>query len=727
MDVTPQPTPHADPPAPAGELIVHNGRLSGTRKTLNAALTLLGRAEGCDVRLNAEGVLPIHCAVIRGPAGLGVRALHGAVTLVNGRPIAEGPLHDGDLLGVGPFQFRVALAPAAEPIDRAALEREKDALRIQAAAVVAQQAALTEQEVRLQQRRVALERQEAQLSAHLEERRQKVVELQGQVREARMALRDERVEHEKRVAETTAELLRTRRDLKAGQDKLRDDRRRLAHLHKRLRRRHAAQGKAVQAAARAREDRLAGDRRKLEAEQAALNEARLRFNGEAELGRRQLQDGWDELRRAQKHWEERRGRDDADLRRRAREAAESEQALAEQWQRWEETRRGLEAEAEGLESRVRNLRRKMQEQEQEAQRHGAAPAPSPATPPEAVAPPPRPRPEPSAGERERLAGLEVLAGELADQRLHLLEQAARLARAQEEWRAEQAAALAELDEAGRRLQEREARIEPSGRALAEAEADLRRRAEAVAQRQGHLDGWQARLTAQAAAWEAKRESLLAAMRGREEVARRQADVMDGLRRRWAQRRQKELESLRGELQRCGAARRQYAALWEECLNRGAALEQQQRALAERALALEQYRLEVIGRAADSAAAEKRLERLRRRCAAPTAAARRNLDRERQALSTEAKRLQEVAQQLDKQGLGLAEREAALSERLTSRDQGQADADTAGTRLRAEVRALTAQRDRHEREAQALRDEVERLARLLMEDGPTLLPVGQVAA
>src|SRR5207253_5773877 len=127
--------------------------------------------------------------------------------------------------------------------------------------------------------------------------------------------------------------------------------------------------------------------------------------------------------------------------------------------------------------------------------------------------------------------------------------------------------------------------------------------------------------------------------------------------RWQQRRKQELVALRGELQRCGAARRQYAVLWEECLNHGSALEQQQRALAERALALEQYRLEVIGRAPDSAAAEKRLERLRRRCAAPTTAARRNLDRERQALDAERKRLQTLAQQLDGQTAALAESEA----------------------------------------------------------------------
>jgi hypothetical protein len=726
MDAAPHAPPPPDLPTPTGELIVHNGRLSGTRKALGPVLTLLGHAEGCDVRLSADDVLPIHCAIARGPDGFAVRALPGAVVCRNGQPVAESPLHDGDLLTVGPTLFGVCLATVPEPIDRAALEREKDALRIQAAAVVAQQAALTEEETRLQQRRAALERQEAQLSAHLEERRQKLVELQAQVREARMALRGERAEHEKRVVAMTAELLLARRGAQADQEQLRVRRRQLAELRRRLKRRHEAQWARAEAALRKDEARLAGERRKLEADRAALSEARLRFNGEAELGRRKLRDGWDELHRAQKQWEERRGHEHAELRRRAREQSEAERGLAEQWQQWEETCRALEAEALGLESRVRNLRRKVQEQEDEAQRRGLVPPATTPAPAEAPVAGARPQPELGAEGRERLAALETLAEELADQRLHLIEQAARLVWAREEWRAEIAAALADLEEAGRRLRERETQIEPRDRALADAEADLRRRGESAAQLQAQLDGWQARLTTREASWEADREGLLAEVRSREEAARQQAEALAQLRRRWAQRRKKEVTALRGELERCGAARRQYAALWEECLNHGAVLEQQQRALAERTLALEQYRLEVIGRAPDSAAAEKRLERLRRRCAAPTAAARRNIDHQRQALGAEAKRLQALAQRLDKQADSLAVRETDLSRQLAAWETGKVGADADRARLHADLEALTARRAHREREAQALRDEVERLARLLIDDGPTLLPVGQAA-
>jgi chromosome segregation ATPase len=737
MDATPPIAPSPEP-ASVGDLIVVNGRQSGTHRTLGAALTLFGRAEGCDVRLNVPGVHPVHCAVVPTPSGVIVRSLNSAVTHLNGQPITESPLRTGDVLAVGPFQFRVALAPQAESLDpltlererealraqRAAVEHEKDALRVQAAAVVAQQTALAEEEARLEQRRIALERQEAQLAAHLEERRRKLLELQNQVREGRMALRNERGEHEKLVAQATAELQRARREIDTGQAKLQAGRKHLSELHRRLKRRHGLHWREAEAALQKREERLAEERRKLEADRTALHESRLRLNGENELARRKLQDGWDELRRANKQWEERRAREGADLQRRAREVSDNETNLAEQMQYWEDAQQTLEAEADGLETRIRNLRRKIYEQETQ-RRLSAAPSEA-ATVAEAVTVPVRAQPEFDAGERERLASLEGLAQELADQRLHLLEQLTRLVRAREEWRAEQRAILAEMEAAGQRTQEWEQELEPRRRELAEIEAELSRRASELADRQAQLEAVQGRLVVREASWNSERERLLAGVRIREEKARQQRETLTDLRRSWLQRRKKEIARHRTELQRCDAARQQYAAMWEVCLNHGSSLERQQRALAERSLALEQFRLELLGRAPDSAAAEKRLERLRRRCAAPTAAARRNLDRERQALDTERKRLQALAQQLDKQTATLAEREAELTQRLAEWELSKTDADAGRARLQAEIEALMAQRVQHEREAKALRDEVERLARLLMDAGPSLAPIGHAA-
>ena len=198
----PRPCDGAAVPAPPGEIILHNGRLSGTRRSLNRPATVIGRAEGCDIRLNADGVCPVHCLLIAGPEGIFLQTLPGSSgTRINGELRTDGPLADGDLLMVGPFQFRLSLpeslGPSTTSLNQAAWQREQEALRIQAAAVVAQQTALTEEEARLRERQITLERQETQLAAHLEEQRRHLVELQGQIHEARKALREERTAHER--------------------------------------------------------------------------------------------------------------------------------------------------------------------------------------------------------------------------------------------------------------------------------------------------------------------------------------------------------------------------------------------------------------------------------------------------------------------------------------------------------------------------------------------------
>src|SRR5690242_7957900 len=128
------PTRDSQPPAPAwGELVVQTGRLAGTRWPLTAACHAIGRQEGCDFRLNAAGVSPLHCVIVRGPDGPALRDLRSTTgTFVNGSRVESSPLRDGDRLTVGPFEFR--LERVAPPLPT------RDALRVQVAAVAAQQA-----------------------------------------------------------------------------------------------------------------------------------------------------------------------------------------------------------------------------------------------------------------------------------------------------------------------------------------------------------------------------------------------------------------------------------------------------------------------------------------------------------------------------------------------------------------------------------------------------------
>jgi hypothetical protein len=174
-------------------------------------------------------------------------------------------------------------------------------------------------------------------------------------------------------------------------------------------------------------------------------------------------------------------------------------------------------------------------------------------------------------------------------------------------------------------------------------------------------------------------------------------------------------------------RKQYAKLWDEYFRRRAALEQEQRAVAERALALEQYRLECQGKAPDSAAADRRLEQHRRRWASLAAVAQRNVARERQALHVEAARQHQRSRAEQRLAHDVALREEVLSRDRATWEQEKALHELTQTRLRQQLQSLQAHRDQYERQLQQLSEEVERMARLLIENGEqALLPFTQAA-
>lgn len=755
----------APEPSPTGELVVQNGPQAGTRRALSAPVTLLGHASGCDFRLQAKGVHPWHCLLVQGPDGLVLRGLQGdGTTRVNGQQAGVCVLREGDLITVGPFRFQVRLPRASGPQDVELLRNEKEALRIQAAAVAAQQAALAEEEGRLQQRRVVLQRQEEQLAAHLEERRSHLVELRNQVGAARTELRKERATHAEQLAAARQELERGRRDNLALQLRLQLKRQRLVKLHRGLKRRWQRHGAAERAALLQREAALAGKRRelekeaeRLEQERAALAEERLRLNGKVELGRRQMDDSRRQLDAARREWEHWRGREQMELAERAQvlelralELAQAESTLARRKRQWNDARLGLEEQVEGLENRIRNQRRKLLDQQGEMARLGAViremevranqlPA-LPATGPSAEAPTPGPQAMlpalRSSGVPEQplapaplddSSPLEAEAAELADQRLHLAEQFERLLWARQRWQEQREAVAAELESLGLRLEERERQLEARALALAPTEnALLRRRAEAI-QVRAHLESWRARLAAREAAWDTERESLVADLGAREQAVQRQQEVLADLRQRWARRRQEEVGRLRAEQARCQDAFLQLTSLWEECFRRNAALEQEQRALAEKAMGLEQYRLEVVGGGENAAAAERRLERLRRRWAALSRTAERRLILDRQALDKRLAALDERFRQLRQVEEDLTRRDAELADRQTDAEQGQAAAAQTIARLQQLTQSLRAHRDLTQRQSERLREAVERMALTLIEEDDASSPPAMQAA
>ncbi len=727
----PEPSDDA-PPAALGELIVQNGRLSGTRRALIAPLTLIGRDPACEFHVNVDGVKPLHCAIVNGRAGFFLRDLSGeAGTLVNGEAVQETPLQDGDVLTIGPFQFSLQLPECEEETSAAALQAERDALRIQAAAVAAQQADLIEQESQFRQRRKALERQKEQLADHLEERRQQLVQLREQVRQDRAAIKAETEEARRQNEEVRAALNREREIVQKELQQAGKERRRLIELRKRLKARWRKHWQVHETALERREQEVKAQRAHLEHERENLQrelvqlmQAQLRFNGEVEVQRRQLQDEWQQLGLAQQQWEiclnqeqAERSRRLSDLNRRTAEVAATEQKLAEQRRAIEQLHLQLRKESEGLETRICNQRLKLLEHERQLSEI-ARKQPAEEPPPVLV---PRPR----SPDVPRV--LSRLAGDLADQRRHLLEQWQCLLELHEIWGPERSAIVEQFESAARELVQVEQRLAEREKALAAGETDLRLRQQALFDVRCSLEAWQARLTARETFLDNERIMLLADVQAREEAAEAQTRRLEEIRQRRARRRSQEIEELRLARAQHEQMRRDYALLWQECQERRAELIREHRDLAAKALALEQFRQELLGRTADTPEADKRLQRLYRRNLARIQTDERDLQRERAALKGETKRLDLRDARLIELEEKLVAQHEEWMKQVADWEDRQAAAATLEQHRQQELRHWQLLHERDERQLIELREEVERIARLLLEEAEIAAPSVNQAA
>ncbi|MHB1425028.1 MAG: FHA domain-containing protein [Gemmataceae bacterium] len=717
-------------PATQGELIVQNGRLRGTRRALASPLTLIGRDQSCEFHLNVDGVKPLHCAIVQSSTGFHLRNLGGdAATLVNGEAVQESRLHDGDVLTVGPFQFSVHLSEEGEPDSDGALQAERDALRIQAAAVAAQQADLAEQEAQLQQRRKALERQQDQLAAHLEERRQQLLELREQARKDRAAIKADTEAARRQNEEVRAALSKEREAVQQELQQAGKERRRLNELRKRLRKRWRKHWQAHEAdlergaqELKARKANLEREAEKLQRERVQLMQAQLRFNGEVELGRRQLQDEWQQLGLQQQQWEACLNQEQTEHSVRLRQLncreiklAETEQKLSEQRRLMEQFHLHLRKEAEGLEARIRNQRLKLLEYEKQlseaASKRQAASKDCEVPAPAILVVRPQQADVPRA--------LEQLAADLADQRRHLLEQWQCLLALYDAWEPERSAVVAQFEKAARELVLIERRLEGREQALAAGETDLCRHHQALFEVRCSLEAWQTRLTARETFLDNERVMLLADMRAGEERTESQMKRLEEMRQRRARRRGQEIEELGVARAQHEQMRRDYVLLWQECQDRRAELIRQQRELAAKSLAVEQLRQELLGRTDDTPRADKRLERLRRRNLARLQEEERDLKRERAALMGETKRLHCRGARLLRQEEALLDRHEEWMKQVADWEEQQAAAAALEQHRQQELQRWQLLHERDELQLIALREEVERIARMLLEEGESM--------
>jgi chromosome segregation ATPase len=623
-------------------------------------------------------------------------------------PLTEPPGSRGD-----PRTDEISVATPLRP------DREHDSLRIQAAAVAAQQASLVEEESRLQQQFTALQHQETQLASHLAAR-------QHQLDEAEEQLRQDRAAFKQHCADRLAELDRRHSDLdqvcvatEQDRQKAARDRQRVSQLRRRLRQRWRRHFDAHECNLSRREQELLCQQQRLQDERAKVAAFQERINGERELARVQLREEWQQLGLAQQHWDETLNLEMAERQHRqkvleTRQASveKAQRELSDHEQRWHAHCARLTKESQGLEERIRNQRATLETLQRDSARlqanqPGLPPAsPLPLSPPVTPAVSPDPMP----------ADVQSLAGTLDDQRRHLTEQWDRLLRVQETWQHERESALAEMETSAQHLGEREAELHACECVIEEARQENERRRDELARLREALEGWQARLTTQESNWQAQRAMLLAEVDSRERLLRLRMEQLEEVHRRRNRRRQQEVAEFQAARGRCEEARRQYGQLWHECEQLRAALAQQERTLSGRALALERFRQETIAQAPHSARAESRLDRLARRDLARLEAESRDLETERRTLQKERTRLDEQAAQLGKLEEELLRRQHDYTVSLADWEKRRTTAEQEDHLREEEIRRLQALHALSERQLRAAREEIERIARAMIEEG-----------
>ena len=103
-------------------LAVRGGQHGGRRIQLSGAKCTIGSAPSCSLRLEAPGIHPVHCLIIRGRQGTVVRRWS-PDTRLNGSDFDDSWLQPGDRLHVGQIELEVLsdhLPDAASPVPAAA-------------------------------------------------------------------------------------------------------------------------------------------------------------------------------------------------------------------------------------------------------------------------------------------------------------------------------------------------------------------------------------------------------------------------------------------------------------------------------------------------------------------------------------------------------------------------------------------------------------------------------
>jgi chromosome segregation ATPase len=353
-------------------------------------------------------------------------------------------------------------------------------------------------------------------------------------------------------------------------------------------------------------------------------------------------------------------------------------------QAWEAQQHGLEAELFGLNTRVVHQR-------QTLQAHGAQAVD--VKPAEAAK-------FASAG---KAVDLERLASLLGEQRIELIEQWERLARAEEAWHQRRDEVARDLGATAQRLAQQEQVLASRERDIESAEDQLREAQGQLEQLRRETGAAQIRFQVQRQAWQSEREHIEAEARRLGEVARFQLDAFGELRRNWNAKRRHETGALRVERQTIEQMRYELARARQELSRQAHELEDKRRALLEQEMT----------KGPDSD------EQLRRRWLAQNANALRTLKQQRAGFKKDLHALIEMRRALDDRADQLAAGHVDLQERETALEHREAVLAANEAHLEQQMKNGEGRRQHTERRLALLQEESEHLARALIPDSANL--------
>jgi chromosome segregation protein len=682
---------------PAGELVVRNGKQRGARLPLKHPLLLIGSGDGCDVRLGADGVEPVHCAIVPTPGGPTLRCVAPAEVLINGTPRAEMLLDDGDEVKVGPCVFAVAWLPWAEPTPAETLPAEA-----------------------------------AQIADILDERQRQIAEQEEQLAEARAGLRRDRDQD----TDGRKEVERLKRQTKAMHREAARERDRVRRLAPRFLRRVEERWAGVRADLEAQGAALDEYRERLAAEAARFEATRSEFHTTAAATRDQLRADWAALDAQRKRFAAERAEADQYFAKqeeaveaRAADVAARAKSIGEERQKQARATAALRTEAAGLEARAQHTRAVVEELERkrealQAELLALRPAPTAELPPESGVALDRHKDrdlhawateldaqerqlnEQRAGLAALKAGLERDAADLADGRRVVAEQLAQLAAARSQWQEMERRTVAEMEDLAHDLGHRERDLGVRGQRLMRADARRREDAYDLWRLRLRLEAWQTRLMAVESRWHTEREAREAAFAERVRAQHHRESQILELFSRWERAREEERDRLRAELQLWADDRANLAKAAAEYDRQAREVVGELMVHAARAMSSEELVKETMA-AGGSKRITRRLEVLRKRWEREFARRVKEIDARRAAAAAERARLDERYRELHAFLAEVADREAEANGRMAQAEL------TALTELPAEA-APVIRLAEESAELAVLREEVERMAAVLLE-------------